>query len=108
MPGASGRYTGGPDTCRDVVKALAWIAPAGAGRYTGGAAAGGFGFETALPCAVGAAGGRRADGGEGIAAGLLRIMDGVYVCRCDSRKLRTWRTASGIFSGVSFQGYMLS
>ena len=28
--------------------------------------------------------------------------------RCDSRKLRTWRTASGIFSGVSFQGYMLS
>ena len=28
--------------------------------------------------------------------------------RCERRKLRTWRTASGIFSGVSFHGYILN
>ena len=37
-----------------------------------------------------------------------RLAGRLYAVRCDSRKLRTWRTASGIFSGVSFHGYMLS
>ena len=41
---------------------------------------------------------------------VCRVPAGAYVeaGRCDSRKLRTWRTATGILSGVSFHGYMLN